>query len=308
MANTVKVKRSAVAGRVPTTTDIALGELAINTTDGKLYLKKSVGGVETIVDVTAAIGAGVLSFNTRTGAVTLTSGDVTTALGYTPVNKAGDTMTGELAINNALLSVNTNAGGTSAYFKGRASDNLTQFGFRTAGDAGWMGLLQFINGNMIWNTGNNASGLTESFRMDPSGYQILPIQPYCYVGQNGTISGSVVINFDTVYANRGGCYNPANGRFTAPAGGIYHITCHIGRLGTVNNNCAADGRVLVNGGVVSGFASYFGVHGTNSTETCSFFYPLAAGDYVQVTGSGYSIYKPFTGFPEFYTMSVRLCG
>lgn len=83
MANTLKVKRSAVAGRVPTTTDIALGELAINTTDGKLYLKKSVSGVESIVDVTAALGAGVVSFNTRTGAVTLNASDVNTALGYT---------------------------------------------------------------------------------------------------------------------------------------------------------------------------------------------------------------------------------
>lgn len=39
---------------------------------------------------------GVTSFNTRTGAVTLTTADVTTALGYTPVNKAGDTLTGVL--------------------------------------------------------------------------------------------------------------------------------------------------------------------------------------------------------------------
>jgi len=34
-------------------------------------------------------GAGVTSFNTRTGAVTLSSGDVTTALGYTPFSTAG---------------------------------------------------------------------------------------------------------------------------------------------------------------------------------------------------------------------------
>jgi len=38
----------------------------------------------------------VQTFNSRTGAVTLTSGDVTGALTYTPVNKAGDTMTGTL--------------------------------------------------------------------------------------------------------------------------------------------------------------------------------------------------------------------
>jgi len=37
---------------------------------------------------TFTIDTGVTSFNTRTGAVTLTSGDVTTALGYTPVTNA----------------------------------------------------------------------------------------------------------------------------------------------------------------------------------------------------------------------------
>lgn len=36
--------------------------------------------------ISASGSAGVLSFNTRTGAVTLTSGDVTAALGYTPYN------------------------------------------------------------------------------------------------------------------------------------------------------------------------------------------------------------------------------
>jgi hypothetical protein len=42
----------------------------------------------------------VASFNTRIGAITLLSSDVTTALGYTPVNKAGDTMTGALTLND----------------------------------------------------------------------------------------------------------------------------------------------------------------------------------------------------------------
>lgn len=53
MANTIKVKRSAVAGKVPAVGDLQLGELAINTYDGKLFLKKNVGGNETIVDVTS---------------------------------------------------------------------------------------------------------------------------------------------------------------------------------------------------------------------------------------------------------------
>jgi len=48
-ANVVKFKRSAVAGRVPSTADLALGELALNTYDGVVYLKKSVSSVETVV-------------------------------------------------------------------------------------------------------------------------------------------------------------------------------------------------------------------------------------------------------------------
>ncbi len=60
MANTVKMKQSAVAGKVPTTAQLALGELAINTVDGKLFLKRNVSGTETIVDVTAA-GSGISS-------------------------------------------------------------------------------------------------------------------------------------------------------------------------------------------------------------------------------------------------------
>jgi hypothetical protein len=65
-------------------------------------------------DVLTALGyTPVQSFNTRTGAVTLTSLDVTnalgftpaTALGYTPVNKAGDTMIGPLNINGGIASV-----------------------------------------------------------------------------------------------------------------------------------------------------------------------------------------------------------
>jgi len=48
-ANVVKFKRSAVAGKIPATTDLALGELALNTYDGRIYLKKSVSNVETVV-------------------------------------------------------------------------------------------------------------------------------------------------------------------------------------------------------------------------------------------------------------------
>ena len=54
MPNTLLVKRTTVAGRVPTIAQLAAWELAVNVTDGKLYLKKATGGVESIIDVTSA--------------------------------------------------------------------------------------------------------------------------------------------------------------------------------------------------------------------------------------------------------------
>lgn len=54
MAQVIKVKQSSVAGKVPTTAQLQLGELALNTADGKLYFKKNVSGTESIVTVTAS--------------------------------------------------------------------------------------------------------------------------------------------------------------------------------------------------------------------------------------------------------------
>ena len=51
MAQTIKLKRSATSGAAPSTSDLALGEVAINTYDGKMYIKKSVSGTESIVEI-----------------------------------------------------------------------------------------------------------------------------------------------------------------------------------------------------------------------------------------------------------------
>jgi hypothetical protein len=58
MANTIKLKRSAVAAKVPTTSDLDLGELALNTYDGKLYTKKD-DGTASIVEIGAGGGGGI---------------------------------------------------------------------------------------------------------------------------------------------------------------------------------------------------------------------------------------------------------
>jgi len=41
----IQIRRSAVAGKIPTTTQLSLGELAINTYDGKIYIEQDQGAV-----------------------------------------------------------------------------------------------------------------------------------------------------------------------------------------------------------------------------------------------------------------------
>jgi len=41
MGQTVKLRRSAISGKIPINSQLQLGELSMNTTDGKIFLSKS---------------------------------------------------------------------------------------------------------------------------------------------------------------------------------------------------------------------------------------------------------------------------
>lgn len=61
----IKLRRSAVPGRVPLVDQLNLGELAVNTADGKLYLKRAYDGVEQVIEVGGDARSGLVStFNT----------------------------------------------------------------------------------------------------------------------------------------------------------------------------------------------------------------------------------------------------
>ena len=121
MANKVLLKKSSVTGKIPTTTDLDYGELALNYTDGKLYYKTATNTIGAFATgsgtVTSVSGTGTVSGLTLSGTVTssgnltlggtlaLTSGDITTGLGYTPLNKAGDTVGGAFTVTDSLFTI-----------------------------------------------------------------------------------------------------------------------------------------------------------------------------------------------------------
>lgn len=55
MANTIQIKRSSVAGKVPLATDLNTGELAINLADKKIFTRDAAG---TIIELGAGSGGG----------------------------------------------------------------------------------------------------------------------------------------------------------------------------------------------------------------------------------------------------------
>ena len=64
---TIKIKRSSVPGKTPSTSNLSLGELGLNTYDGKLFLKQDQGGVgvgTTVITVNPwGVGVGSTGYN-----------------------------------------------------------------------------------------------------------------------------------------------------------------------------------------------------------------------------------------------------
>lgn len=51
MTDKVKFKQTSVPGKTPTATDLEIGELILNTADGKIYFKKDDGTIVTLGSV-----------------------------------------------------------------------------------------------------------------------------------------------------------------------------------------------------------------------------------------------------------------
>lgn len=113
-----------VGGTISTSGTVSLSPLAAGSLMGNAGTLAAVPGSVAIgpgITLSSAgtlSNDGVISFNSRVGALSLSSGDVTGALAYTPANKAGDTFGGAVTLTaggvlfGTLTNVGTISGGT----------------------------------------------------------------------------------------------------------------------------------------------------------------------------------------------------
>jgi microcystin-dependent protein len=85
---------TAVSGDAVTMVRAQEGTTALAWDSGDFFVNQWTAGQAAAMQQIADLIATVTSFNTRTGAVTMTSGDVTTALGFTPASADSATPTG----------------------------------------------------------------------------------------------------------------------------------------------------------------------------------------------------------------------
>lgn len=104
MANKILVKRSAVASKVPTTSDLDLGEIGINTYDGKLYIKKD-NGTASVVE----IGGGGVSDGDK-GDITVSSSGATWTVDNNAITDAKLRQSSGLSVVGRSASTTGNVG------------------------------------------------------------------------------------------------------------------------------------------------------------------------------------------------------
>ena len=115
MAQIVKLKRTSVAGKVPSTSNLQLGELAVNTNDGRIFFKKNDGSdsIEHILTTdsitTGSITlTGTLTTNTLTLSGLSAQNSETDVLTINGSNVIGTRQLGSNAFNSTTIPTNNN--------------------------------------------------------------------------------------------------------------------------------------------------------------------------------------------------------
>jgi hypothetical protein len=167
MAQTIKLKRSATQGAVPSTSALALGEIAINTYDGNLFIKKN-DGSESIVTIGGLADNAVTSAKIAANAVEA-SEIATNAVGISELNVSDGTSGQVLTTDGAgSLSFSSKVSTAQSFYLNSATGDgsTTDFSLSTT-PAAESNIIAFIDGVFQTQDSYTFSGTTLSFSSAP---------------------------------------------------------------------------------------------------------------------------------------------
>jgi len=190
MAQIIKLRRSSTAGKVPTTSDLNLGELAINTNDGRIFFEKN--------DGSAAIKHVVTSDSQTTGSIEITgnvSGSATSTGSFGRVEANGSlNVSGSVGITGSLLLTGTSGTPNAKLIIDSSNDKLN------------------IGDTIVINDSNNRIGIGDSAPSSPdtefhikSDTPVITLQrtnnnqkgSIDFQGQNGSVGSAIVFEADS---------------------------------------------------------------------------------------------------------------
>jgi hypothetical protein len=211
MAQTIKLKRTSVQGKIPTTSNLDLGELAINTYDGRIFFEKDVDGTLSIQEILTTNSQTSGSFN-LIGAITASS-----------LNISGDTtIDGNLILggNITIGDSDTDTIVVAADFSGSITPD----------------------GNEIYDLGSSIKKWNNVY--------VKNVQATNLYGSinanNGIISGSsqLTSSFDTRYLNVSGEGN-ISGSFVGDGSGLTNLNTEVSQVATVTSSFDNESTISV---------------------------------------------------------------
>ena len=319
--STVKLKRSAVPGRVPTTGQLELGEVAINTHDGKMYLKKDANGAVSVIEVGGipADSATNVLYVSKSGndsndgsTIGFAKASIESALSVANTGTTIFVKSGEYTLNNST------AGITIPSFVSLVGDNLRTTsikGSNANNDLFYVNQGCYLTNFTFKDHANGAAAVS----FPPGGAGNVQTSPYVENCTSFTTAGGTGMKIDGSRAS--GLKSMVSDSFTQINGGgngihllnegyaqlvsIFTVSCDVGILAEsggqcslTNSNCAFGNFGLKATG--AGSSLYQGT--TENTATANVDEGIKIGSLTNSQVPRYGDVMSFNGISTFYTV------